>query len=210
MRRPARTGSAVAARSVLPPSGRSLVTTTAWGWPENENVQLPSLENSKDCRVSNIGSAAASSLLTAANTSLICRPERPSDTPHKSRRERNAAGAAGEPGPPLGDTPFGTSSDRGPLSLPLWALFCCSPFHLRTETSGDKTTRDQSVGETRPRPLWGKRHDKLMRCSPSLSPIASHACTQEVCGAAACLGPPVSSQGACFWFHVQVGVSLVR
>ena len=46
--------SAVAVRSVLPPSGRSLVTTTAWGWPEKENFQLPNLkkENSKDCRVS--------------------------------------------------------------------------------------------------------------------------------------------------------------
>lgn len=86
-----------------------------------------------------------------------------------------------------------------------WALFCCSAFHFRTETSGDETISDQSVGKIHPRPLWRKRRDKLMRCSPSLFPIASQACTQEVSVAAACLVLPVSNQGNCFWFHVQVG-----
>ena len=36
--------SAVAVRSVLPPSGLGLVTTTSWGWPEKENFQLPNLK----------------------------------------------------------------------------------------------------------------------------------------------------------------------
>lgn len=137
----------------------------------------------KDCPVQSTCSTAATSLLTAANTSLVSplgRPARPSNT--HAEHWSSSAGIA-EDSRWIPD-PSGTCPLLWFQSWQQNSFFSrsglCYTAALFSSRLGDETISDHSVGKTHPCPVWGKRCDKLMRYSPSLFPIASHASTQAV------------------------------
>lgn len=101
--------SAVAVRSVLPPSGSSLVTTTAWAWLEKENLQLPNLKKENSSQRLSLQQTASRQLQIHP---LLVQPVGLRDLATLLTRvdaretQRAPQGSAGEPGGSSGTRPL--------------------------------------------------------------------------------------------------------